>query len=140
MKRICSIYLLLILLLTSCQGSDTLLSETSKKELNHDVKVFIEGIEKSNGIYLFSGAGERQYLILNNMNVIQGEKATYIKSLRPEQRDKTLIIKLEELMSDNYQDKRIGKLRIFELNNDIEFENIQIFKNDKETKIDLVGG
>ncbi|MMZ61305.1 hypothetical protein D3C76_1030920 [compost metagenome] len=123
-----------------CNKSSSLLSEVDQKDLNNDVVTFLEKTKEANGIYLYSRVGESQYLILNNIYVNQGEQVTFINSIQSEIQNKTLVIKIEELKTGRFDDKRIGKLKVFKINNENEFDTIQIFRNDKATSIDLVGG
>ncbi|SDE67064.1 hypothetical protein SAMN04488542_101334 [Fontibacillus panacisegetis] len=134
------VILVLLLVLIGCNKSSSLLSEVDQKDLNNDVVTFLEETKEANGIYLYSRVGERQYLILNNIYVNQGEQATFINSIQSQIQNKTLVIKIEELKTDKFDDKRIGKLKVFKINSEDEFDTIQIFKNDKATNFDLVGG
>jgi len=134
------VILVLLFVLIGCNKSSSLLSEVDQKDLNNDVVTFLEKTKEANGIYLYSRVGEKQYLILNNIYVNQGEQATFINSIHSEIQNKTLVIKIEELQTDKFDDKRIGELKIFKINKENEFDTIQIYKNDKETIFDLVGG
>jgi type III secretory pathway lipoprotein EscJ len=134
------VILVLLLVLIGCNKSSSLLSEVDQKDLNNDVVTFLEKTKEANGIYLYSKIGESQYLILNNIYVNQGEQATFINYIQSEIQNKTLVIKIEELKTDKFDDKRIGKLKVFKINSENEFDTIHIFKNDKETNFDLVGG
>jgi len=134
------VILVLLLILIGCNNSSSLLTEVDQKDLNNDVVSFLEKTKEANGIYLYSRVGKRQYLILNNSYVNQGEQASFINSIQSEIQNKTLVIKIEELQTDKFDDKRIGKLKIFKINKENEFDTIHIYKNDKETSFDLVGG
>ena len=130
----------LLLLLIGCNNSSSVISELNMKDLNKDVATFLGETKETNGIYLFSRVNEKQYLILNNMHINQNENATYIKSIEPEIQGRTLVLKIVELSTENLNDERVGKLKVYKLNREIEYDTIRIFKNEKETKIDLVGG
>ncbi|WMT39731.1 hypothetical protein RE628_20390 [Paenibacillus sp. D2_2] len=137
------VILVLLLILIGCNNnSSSLLTEVDQKDLNNDVVSFLEKTKKANGIYLYSREGERQYLILNNSNVNQGEQPSFINSIQSEIQNKTLVIKIEELKpdTDRFDVKRLGKLKAFIINTENKFDTIRIFKNNKETKFDLVGG
>ncbi|MFC3749960.1 hypothetical protein [Paenibacillus sp. GCM10012306] len=54
--------------------------------------------------------------------------------------DQMLVINIEELSTDDYQDKRLAATRIYQLSGDNEYGEIQIYKNGKEEAFDLVGG
>lgn len=133
-------FLYLIFLLVGCSHTPSLLTEVKERNLNEDVVAFINKVKATNGIYLFSRTSEKQYIIFNNENVTQGEPAGYISSIQSEIKNKTLEINIEELYSNNYDDKRLGKLRIFEINAKDGFEHIQLFKNKVETTFHVVGG
>lgn len=131
---------ILLLLLTGCnRSSSDVLSEINQKDLNKEVVTFIEKIKESNGIYLYSVADEDQYLIINSMYVNQGDSATFIDSIQSEIQNRILEIKVKELTTEKLDDKRVGQLRVYQLNRSSDFDMIQIYKNDKETKFDLVG-
>lgn len=53
--------------------------------------------------------------------------------------DRILIINIEEMGTDKYDDDRLNKTSIFQLPNKKDYDIIQIFKNGEETIIDSVG-
>lgn len=131
---------LLLLTLVGCQKNSELLSEKDPKDMNPDIKAFIRRIEPINGIYLFSRVGETPYLILNNGVVYQDEAAGYYSSVSAEVLDKKLQIELKEDSTTDYTDKRLGKLRIFKVNDSANIESIEVTKNGKGVPFDSVGG
>lgn len=133
------VYILLLILLIGCQSNSAiLLYETNENNLKKEVKAFIER-NNSNGIYLYSNLGKTQYLIINRNNVVQGEQASYIKSIQSEILDNTLVIKLEEGYTSDYSDSKLGN-RVFELKRTAnDYDTIQIYLNNKETSINVIG-
>lgn len=114
--------------------------EVKLEQLSSGAKSFVGQIKDKNGLYLYSPVDDHQYLIVNYSSVLQGAEAGFLNSLQTEAEDRTLTINLEELGTQNVQDKRLEKIRIFELHNALNYEAIQIYKNGKATSFDSIGG
>jgi len=143
MKRGSTLFMLFILIVASlvgCNKAENIINEVNIDGINNDAKIFIDNNKNNNGLYLFSPLGEKQYLIVSYSSVLQGEEAKFLHSINAKVHDQTLIIVIEELNTLDYDDKRLEKLKIFNLSSVQKYENIQIFKNGEETKIDVVGG
>jgi hypothetical protein len=128
MKKVSTSFVLFILIVASlvgCNKATTVINEVNIEGLNNDAKIFVDNIKKSNGLYLFSPIDEKQYLIVSYSNLLQGEKAKFLKSINAKVHDQTLIINIEELVTHDYNDKRLEKIRIFNLSSVQEYENIQ---------------
>ncbi|WP_239616813.1 hypothetical protein [Cohnella mopanensis] len=133
-------FTIILACLVGCNKAASVINEVNIEGLNKNAKIFVDNIKNSNGLYLFSPIDEKQYLIVSYSNVLQGEEAKFLSSINAEVQDQTLTINLEELVTQDYQDKRLKKLTIFNLGSDQEYEKIRIFKNGEETHFDLVGG
>lgn len=143
MKKVSTLiylYILFVFVIAGCNNADTEIKEVNLQGLNNNIKTFVDKIKNSNGLYLYSPVGDKQYLIVNYSNVLQGEEAKFLDSIKAQILDQTLIINIEELGTHDYTDKRLENIRIFNLGKVREYEKIQIFKNGKETAFDIVGG
>lgn len=143
MKKVSTLLYLLILfvfVLAGCNNADTIIKEVNPQGLNNDIKTFVDNIKNNNGLYLYSPVGEKQYLIVKYSNVLQGEEAKILNSVKAQIHDQTLLINIEELGTHDYTDKRLENIRIFNLGKVQEYEKIQIYKSGKETTFDLVSG
>lgn len=143
MKRVSSYLttlLFLFVIVVGCNNSGAVIEEVNLQRINNDARLFIEKNKDVNGLHLYSQVGERQYLIIKYSTVLQGEEAKFLNTIKAKIVDKVLIINIEELGTNDYQDKRLKSIRVFNLKNIQEFEKIQIYKNGKETSFNLVGG
>ena len=140
MFRISMTLLLLAFYMIGCSRSSSILTEVTEHRVSHEVMAFIDIFRNTNGIYLFSRVGEQQYIIVNQRNVLQVQQASYIESIQSEIQGTTLRIHMEERYTDNYDDTRIGKLRIYRISRAQDFEQIRFWKNNIETPFNLVGG
>lgn len=130
----------MLIILVGCNNAGTLIKEVNLQGLNNDIKSFVDNVNNSNGLFLYSSVGEEQYLIVKYSNVLQGEEAKFLNSVKAQVLDQALVINIEELGTHNYNDKRLVNIRIFNLGKAQGYEKIQVFKNGKEIGIDLVGG
>ncbi|MDO3410570.1 hypothetical protein QWJ34_12430 [Saccharibacillus sp. CPCC 101409] len=135
-----SLLLCLILVLAGCGQPSSLLTEVKEKNLNKDILSFIEQTDADSGLYLFSRAGETSYIICNNKHVVQGEQAVYIESVDGVVKNRELEVRIEEGYTEDYDDERLGKLRVFKINDGADFDSIRMLKNQKDTPFDVVGG
>lgn len=132
---------ILIMVLAGCsRNAANPLHEVQLKQMVNGAKSFAERISGSNGLYLYSPAGEHQYLIVNYSSALQGEEAEFLNSLQTEADGGKLTINLEVLGTQDHQDKRLKKMRIFELHPAEKVEVIQITRNGKAAAFDSVGG
>ncbi|URN93659.1 MAG: hypothetical protein NAG76_17785 [Candidatus Pristimantibacillus lignocellulolyticus] len=139
-KTICSILLLIIVCLCGCTTSpDHVIKEVNIQKLNKKAQTFVQTINDRNGLFLYSLINEDQFLIVKYSTVVQGDEAKYLSNITAEIADRILIINIEEMGTDKYDDDRLNKTRIFQLPNEKDYDNIQIFKNGEETMIDSVG-
>jgi hypothetical protein len=132
-------FILLVVGLVGCSHASPVIKEVKVQELNNDVKLFINNLENENGLYLYSSAGKTQYLVVKHSSVRQGEEATFLQSINAQIQDQILIINVEELSTNDYQDKRLEATRIYRLGSADEYGTIQIKKNGKEESFDSVG-
>ena len=133
-------FILFVLLTLGCNQNTSTIEEMELKSTTKAIKSFVHTVERENGIYLYSTSGEKSYLILNNMHVLQGQAASYISSIQTQMDRHTLKIYVDEDYLTDYSDKRLGKLRIFKLNTNKEYDKIQIYKNGTEITLNSVGG
>ncbi|TVX96261.1 hypothetical protein [Cohnella terricola] len=140
-KTINLLLLVIVFCLSGCNKSpDYLIEEVNIQEINKDAQTFVKNIQDSTGLFLFSPVNKDQYLIVKYSSVLQGEEAKFLNSISSEIADRKLIINIEELGTNNYDDNRLRGIRIFKIGRIKEFDKIQIFKNGEERKIDSVGG
>lgn len=140
-KRLLLILFTLIFVnIVGCNNASPVIKEVKLQELDNNAKGFVDTIKNNNGVYLYSREGEKQYVIVNYSNVLQGEEALFLDSIKAQVMDQTLEIHFEEQGTTDYQDKRLKNVRVFDLSNSQEYEKIQIYKNGKETIFDSVGG
>jgi len=133
--------LLLAVGLTGCRDHEALVKEVKLQGLRHDVQEFARQTEDRSGIFLYSRAGEKQYLIVRHASVTQGEEAQYLNGIQAQVQDHTLNLYLEEQGTKDYQDDRLKRnTRIFELGKVTTYDTIRIYRNGAETSIDLAGG
>ncbi|RKP57990.1 hypothetical protein D7Z26_00295 [Cohnella endophytica] len=143
MRRVGALLFLFILAvsgLVGCNHSAELYAEVNPQSLNKKVKDFADILKDRNGLFLYTLVGEKNYLIVNYSNVNQGEEANFLESINAKVQDHTLIININVLGTQDYQDKRLGSMRVFSLASANKYEKIQIFKNGIETSFDAAGG
>ncbi|WP_151737359.1 hypothetical protein [Paenibacillus tengchongensis] len=127
-------------LITGCTMSgDAYVKEVQLQQLDKDARLYVERIRDSDGLFLYSPAGERQYLIVNYASVANGEKAPYLEKLTAEVREETLKIELEERSVSDVADKRLGDMRIYRLIGSQDYSAIRIYKNGTETSLNSAG-
>lgn len=114
--------------------------EVNLQELSSGAKSFVDQIKEKNGLYLYSPAVGQEYLIVNYLTVNQGEEAKFMESVKTEVKDQSLNIDVKELGTKDYTDKRLGKMRFFELDGSQDYNVIQIYKNGADSIFDSVGG
>lgn len=125
--------------LSGCDQAEPVIHEVSSQGLGKEVSSFVDQVSADTGLFLYSRAGGKQYLIVNYSSVPLGGEAKLLKAVTAEVRDKTLSIYIEEQGTEDYQDTELGKLRIYELGDAEEYEAIQLFDNGKETSFDQAG-
>ncbi|QMV40036.1 hypothetical protein [Cohnella cholangitidis] len=134
------LFTLILVIIVGCNNASPTIKEVKLQELNNGAKIFVDTIKNNNGVYLYSREDDKQYLIVNYSNVLQGEEALFLDSINAQVMDRTLKIHIEELGTTDYQDKRLNNIRVFNLSSTQEYEKIKIYKNGKETRFDSVGG
>ncbi|NIK67128.1 hypothetical protein [Paenibacillus sp. BK720] len=139
MKKIVCLFIMLIVLMTGCSQSSSLIKEADSHKLDQRVKSFADRNKSKNGIYLYSVPGEEEYLIVNYSFAGQGEKAKFLAGIRAELQGDILTIDLDVQDTSNLQDKRIKPLSIYKLNKHEKAGSIQVKVNGQETPIDVVG-
>jgi repressor of nif and glnA expression len=135
--------MIMIVAIAGCGGNSAVageLKEVNRQELSSGAQSFAGQIKDKNGLYLYSPADEQGYLIVNYATVSQGEEAKFMASVKTEMQGQSLSINVEELGTEDYSDKRLGKMRFFELDGSQEYKVIQIYKNGTATGFDSVGG
>lgn len=120
-------------------NGDAYVQEVQLQQLDKDARLYVEGIRDSNGLYLYSPAGERQYLIVNLVSAANGEEASCLEKLTAEVRGETLNIELEERSVSDYSDERLGDMWIYRLDGSKDYSAIRIYKNGTETALDSAG-
>lgn len=127
--------------LAGCRDDSSLVKEVKLQGLRSDVQDFAKQTENRNGIFLYSHAGEKQYLIVRHASVIQGEAAPYLNGIQAKLQDHTLNIYLDEQETKDNQDDQLKKsTRIFDIGKGTSYDTIRIYRNGAETSFDLVGG
>lgn len=107
-KAIYALLLLIIVCLCGCnKSSDNVIEEVNSQEINKDAQTFIQNIKDSNGVFLFSPANKDQFLIIKYSTVLQGVGAKYLRAISSKITDRKLIINIEELATNNYDDERL---------------------------------
>ncbi|MNB79010.1 hypothetical protein D3C75_257300 [compost metagenome] len=115
--------------------------EVDLQQLSSGAKSFVDQIKDESGLYLYSPAGEQAYLIVNHLVTGQDEEARYLESLKSELKDHLLRLDVNELGTMEYTDKRLGKIRFFELGDSSrDYNAIQVYKNGVVSKFDSIGG
>ena len=141
LKMLYALILLIAAFLTGCStNSNDILVEMEFKSLNKDTQSFIEGMSGSNGIFLYNTVNKDQFIIVSYAYVVQGEDAKYLDAISADITNRSLIINLEEMNTNQYDDDRLKTIRIFKITNTKEYDQIQIFKNGEETAFTAVGG
>ncbi|WP_336771171.1 hypothetical protein [Paenibacillus sp. MMO-58] len=139
MKKIICVFLMLIVVLSGCSQSSSLIKETDSHKLNQKVKSFVDRNKSKSGLYLYSVAGKEEYFIVNYSTAQQGEKLKFLAGIRAEIREDVLTIQLDVKETSDPKDKRIKPLSIYKLNKQEEASKIQVKINGQETPIDIVG-
>lgn len=134
------ILIFLLVGLTGCNNGAAVIKEVNSQELSKAAQTFVDTIQDKSGLYLYSPVGEKQYLIVNNSKVSQGEEAKFLNSVTAEVLDQTLNINIEEQGTLDYGDKRLEGVRIFNLGSGQDYEKIRVYKNETETVFDSVSG
>lgn len=115
--------------------------EVELKQLSSGAKRFVNQIKDKSGLYLYSPAGGQAYLIVNYMVTGGNKEAKYLGSLKSDLKDHLLRLDVNELGTTEYTDKRLGKIRFFELGSSSrDYSAIQVYKNGVVSKFDSVGG
>lgn len=137
--RLCSVILAAVLATGCTVSEDAYVKEVQLQQLDKDARLYVERIRDNNGLFLYTPAGERQYLIVNYASAANGEEASYLEELTAEVREETLDIELQERAVSDYSDQRLGDLRIYRLNGSKDYSAIRIYKNGTETALDSAG-
>lgn len=91
-----------------------------------------------NGIYLYDDGTNGKYLLLNDYNVKNGDKASYFTDIKMEVKDGTLIINFNEEYTDDYKNKAIDNIVLYKIKQSKSIDTIRIYKNGQETRFDVV--
>lgn len=141
-KKLLTIGILLTILLSlisGCANTPNLTySEVTTEKLNKRVAKFITDHELSNGIYIFYNNEKEIYLFLNNKNVKQGDKAGFYKDVVVEDKGDTIEISFNEYYTNDYSNVERNRL-VYRIKVNKDFEYLKVYKNGKETYIDVVG-
>lgn len=125
--------------LAGCNHTEPAIQEVALRGLGKEVKSFVDQISEETGLFLYSSAGEKQYLIVNYAGVTAGKEAKVLEAVTAEVQARSLNLHVEEKGTDHVQDMRFGKLKIFELADSAEYESVHIFENGEETFFNNVG-
>lgn len=141
-KKLLTIGILLTILLSlisGCANTPNLTySEVTTEKLNKRVAKFITDHELSNGTYIFYNNEKEIYLFLNNKNVKQGDKAGFYKDVVVEDKGDTIAISFNEYYTNDYSNVERNRL-VYRIKVNKDFEYLKVYKNGKETYIDVVG-
>ena len=139
MRKLISIFIVL-LILAGCNAEKEELSY-SKVEVdstNKLVQDFFTSVEDENGIHLFQLDDNTMYVFFNGYIVEQGSDASFFSDVEVKGKDDTLNIYFDEEYTDDYTNKTLNNKELYKINLDKTYENVRLFKNDKETNFSAI--
>jgi len=139
MMKMISIFIVL-LILAGCNAENEKLSY-SKVEVDSTHKLvqdFFTSVEDENGIHLFQLDDNTMYVFLNGYIVEQGSEASFFSDFEVKEKDDTLNIYFNEEYTDDYANKTLNNKELYKINLDKTYENVRLFKNDKETNFSAI--
>ena len=139
MRKMISIFIVL-LILAGCNAENEKLSY-SKVEVDSTHKLvqdFFTSVEDENGIHLFQLDDNTMYVFLNGYIVEQGSEASFFSDFEVKEKDDTLNIYFNEEYTDDYANKTLNNKELYKINLDKTYENVRLFKNDKETNFSAI--
>lgn len=142
MKKLWFVFSLFIFLI-GCNAefeSELSYSKVAIDSVDSNLHAFIDSVADTNGNYLYYAGEDNPVVILNGKNVIQGEQAIHFTDFSVEGDGETLKINYIEAKTDNYSDKTLNHLALYEIKLDKDYEVIQIFKNGEEVTFTAVSG
>lgn len=139
MRKMISIFIVL-LILAGCNAENEELSYSKVEVDSTDrlVQDFFTSVEDENGIHLFQLDDNTMYVFLNGYIVEQGNDASFFSDFEVKGKDDTLNIYFDEEYTDDYANKTLNNKELYKINLDKTYENVRLFKNDKETNFSAI--
>jgi hypothetical protein len=131
LKRLWVLASIIALLTTAC-SSELSLEKTEFSSVDQDVQAFMDRARKTNGAFLYQ-ADRKNYLLLNGVNVIQGDPATTFSNVEVKGDGDTLNIFYDEDFIQDSEDKKLANDLLYEVKLNKDYETIKLFKNGVES-------
>ncbi|SFE55402.1 hypothetical protein SAMN05216378_3521 [Paenibacillus catalpae] len=147
MKKVVCLCLILIIALTGCNRSLSLMTEVELPNQNEEIRTFVDRVKDKNGIYLYSVVGKDEYFIVNYSVIQQGKQVKLFNGSRAEFREDVFTILMDEIEVKNtegdhsnshYLDNKQLGLHIYKLDKQ-QTTSIKVIKNGREIPIDRIG-
>ncbi|AZU62147.1 hypothetical protein [Neobacillus mesonae] len=138
MKKLVT-FLVVVILLSGC-NSELTLSKVTPKGNNKTLQSFTTNAQDQNGVYLYLDNPKTIYIYLNESNVIQGEKATYVTDFKVEKDGNTLKILYNTDKTSNYSKPKLNHELLYKIKLDKKYDTIRSFQNGEEVSFNAVSG
>ena len=138
MKRILLLILMVLSILTGCSGNKEFISEINLKNVNDNVKSFIENVEGNekgieNGIYMYNDSKNQRYLYLNQGFLDDGRGFGDIDIKTDEN---SINIYLNDVPVSEGES---ATYKLYKINLKGDYEYLKVFKNGEETHFAGIG-
>ncbi|PKM93917.1 MAG: hypothetical protein CVU84_13490 [Firmicutes bacterium HGW-Firmicutes-1] len=142
-KKCIWILVLILLVLVGCKKEsveNAILKPVNIEKLKGNLKEVFESKISQNGAYLINTGDKKQYLFLNGSNTIQGDEAVYYENVRIEDDKNIANIYFDALYTEDYKDKGLSNIQIYEILTKDTTDTIGLYKNNQQIAFDTVIG
>lgn len=138
MKKVILLILMVCSILIGCSGDGEILSEMDLKNVNNDVKSFIEHAESAGedietGIYMYTDSKNQRYLYLNQDFLDKGRTFGNVDVNTDEN---SINIYLDDMP---ISEGEVATYKFYKINIQEDYEYLKVFKNSEETHFTNIG-
>lgn len=114
-------------------------NEIGMEKADKDIIRFISE-NNENGVYLFQDGKKTLYIYLNGRKVQEGKNPVYFSHFDVKGTKDTVKILYNENQMNETDSQPLNNWILYKVNLDKQYEEIQVFKNEKETYFNTVSG
>lgn len=138
MKRILLLVLMVCGILIGCSVGEETISEINLKNVNDNVKSFIDGIEDigkdtETGIYMYNDSKNQRYLYLNQ-DFLDNERGFGDADINTDENSLNIHLNDSPISKENVATYKLYKIEIQK-----DYEYLKVFKNGEETHFASIG-
>ncbi len=98
------------------------------------VQQFVRSAQQENGVHLYQDEENKfYYLLLNGLNMMQGDPASTFSDIEIKSENDTLNISFKEDFIKNHEGKKLANQLLYQIKLNEDYETLKLFKNGEES-------